>query len=62
VEVHDDVRAHDVRELRDTYPDFDDGISVEDRAHGAALIAQMARDVREAQQSARDYSGGGGGP
>jgi serine/threonine protein phosphatase PrpC len=62
VEVHDDVRADDVRELRDTYPDFDDGISVEDRAHGAALIAQMARDVREAQRTAQDDSGGGGGP
>jgi protein phosphatase len=61
VEVHDDVRADDVRDLG-TYLDLDDGISVEDRAAGEALIAQMARDVRVAQQTAQDDSGGGGGP
>jgi protein phosphatase len=61
VEVHEDVRADDVRDLG-TYLDLDDGISVEDRAAGEALIAQMARDVRVAQQTAQDDSGGGGGP
>jgi hypothetical protein len=64
VEVHEDVRADDVRDLG-TYLDLDDGIPVKDRADGAALIAQMARDVRVAQQTARnaqDDSGGGGSP
>jgi len=64
VEVHEDLSAAQVRELGDTYPDFDDGIAVEDRADGAALIAQMARDVRDAQQAEREArnDGGGGNP
>jgi PPM family protein phosphatase len=65
VEVYEGVRADQVRELEATYPNFDDGIPVEDRADGAALIAQMARDVREAQQTEREAQadqGGGDNP
>jgi serine/threonine protein phosphatase PrpC len=58
VEVHQDVKADDVRDLG-TYEDFDDGIPVEDRAHGAELIASMAGDVRDASP---DQDGGGGTP
>ena len=65
VEVHEDVRASQVRELEATYPNFDDGIPVEDRADGAALIEQMARDVRAAEQTEREAEadqGGGDNP
>jgi hypothetical protein len=65
VEVYEGVRADQVRELEATYPNFDDGIPVEDRADGTALIAQMARDVREARQTEREAEadqGGGGNP
>lgn len=64
VEVHEDVRADQVRELG-TYEGFDDGIPVEDRADGAEVIASMARDVEEAQQAERDAQqdqGEGGTP
>ena len=57
VEVHEDVRADQVRDLG-TYDTFDDGISVEDRADGEKLIEQMALDVRVA----RDQGGGGTDP
>ena len=51
VEVHEDVPANEVRELETTYPDFDDGIPVEDRrGRGEALIAQMAQDVQPSSQ------------
>ena len=58
VDVHEEVRADQVRDLG-TYDGFDDGIPVEDREDGAALIEQMVVDVREAQQ---DEGGGGGTP
>ena len=64
VEVHEDVRADQVRELG-TYEGFDDGIPVEDRADGAEVIASMAQDVAEAQQAERDArqdQGEGGTP
>jgi serine/threonine protein phosphatase PrpC len=63
VEVHEDVRADEVRDLR-TYTDFDDGIPVEGRAAGAELIASMARDVENAQRIEREAEqeqGNGGG-
>ena len=58
VDVHVEVRADQVRDLG-TYDDFDDGIPVEDRDDGAALIEQMAVDVRDAGQV---EDGGGGTP
>ena len=64
VEVHEELAASDVRKLA-TYLDFDKGIPVNDRADGAALIAQMTRDVRDARQAERDAqedAGGGGSP
>ena len=59
VEVHEDVRAQQVRDLG-TYEGFDDGIPVEDRADGAELIASMAEDLQEAQQTDRDAQQGQG--
>ena len=64
VEVHEDVRADQVRELG-TYEDFDDGIPVEDRAEGVNLIASMADDLQKAEQTERDAQqdqGEGGTP
>jgi protein phosphatase len=63
VEVHEDVRANEVRELG-TFAELDAGIPVEDRAEGAEMIARMARDVRDAQRSQREAedAGGGGSP
>jgi hypothetical protein len=64
VEVHEDVRADQVRELG-TYEDFDNGIPVEDRAEGVDLIASMADDLQKAEQTERDAQqdqGEGGTP
>jgi serine/threonine protein phosphatase PrpC len=64
VEVHEEVRADQVRDLG-TYEGFDDGIPVEDRADGAEVIASMAEAVREAQRVEREAQqdqGQGGTP
>ena len=64
VEVHEDVRADQVRDL-EAYEDFDEGIPVVDRADGAELIASMAQAIREAQQLEREAQqdpGEGGTP
>jgi serine/threonine protein phosphatase PrpC len=60
VEVHEEVRADQVRAL-ETYTYFDDGIPVEDRAEGQEMIASMAQDVREAQRIERETQQGEGG-
>ena len=63
VEVHEDVRADQVRDLG-TYEGFDDGIPVEDRAEGVELIASMADDLQRAERlerDAQDGQGDGGG-
>jgi hypothetical protein len=60
VEVHEEVRADQVRAL-ETYTYFDDGIPVEDRAEGQEMIASMAQDVREAQRIEREAQQGEGG-
>ncbi len=57
VEVHKDVPAKEVRDLEDTYPQFDDGIPVTDREDGAQLIDQMERDLVEARAAAKDAAG-----
>ena len=65
VEVHEDVRADQVRDLG-TYAAFDDGIPVVDRADGEELIEDMAEQVREARLTQReaeqDQDDGGGTP
>ncbi|MGH2641776.1 MAG: Stp1/IreP family PP2C-type Ser/Thr phosphatase [Actinomycetota bacterium] len=65
VEVHEDVRADQVRNLG-TYEGFDDGIPVVDRAAGETLIEDMAEKVREARLTEReaeqDQNDGGGTP
>src|SRR5687768_15757737 len=64
VEVHEEVRADQVRDLG-TYEGFDDGIAVEDRADGAEVIASMAEAVAEAQRVEREAQqdqGQGGNP
>jgi serine/threonine protein phosphatase PrpC len=63
VEVHEDVRADQVRDLG-TYEGFDDGIPVENRADGVELIASMARDLRvaERREARADRDDGGATP
>jgi PPM family protein phosphatase len=61
VEVHDDLSANEVRDLR-TYTGFDDGISVVDRDDGRRLIEQMERDLRVARRSERDAQEEGANP
>jgi hypothetical protein len=60
VEIRKDVPATEVRDLEDTYPQFDQGIPVTDREDGARLIDQMERDVVKARAAAK--SAGGSGP
>lgn len=59
VEVRKDVPAKEVRDLKDTYPQFDEGIPVTDRQDGARLIDQMERDLVEARAAAKDAAGSG---
>jgi serine/threonine protein phosphatase PrpC len=59
VEIRKDVPATEVRDLKDTYPLFDEGIPVTDRQDGARLIDQMERDVLAARKAARDAAGSG---
>jgi PPM family protein phosphatase len=57
VEVHEDVRAAEVRSLGTLFEGFDDGIAVEDRAHGAELIASMAEAVRDHSEAVAGAAG-----
>ncbi len=59
VEVHKDVSAAEIRDLEDTYSEFDEGIPVTDRQDGAKLVDQMERDVLAARKAARDAAGSG---
>jgi PPM family protein phosphatase len=59
VEIRKDVPAKEVRDLQDTYPQFDEGIPVTDRQDGARLIDQMERDLVEARAAAKDAAGSG---
>jgi serine/threonine protein phosphatase PrpC len=57
VEIHRDVPAGEVRNLKEKYPDFDKGIAEPDRAAALALVDQMKLDV----VTARKATQGGGG-
>ena len=59
MEIRKDVPAKEVRDLEDTYPQFDEGIPVTDRQDGAQLIDQMERDLVEARAAAKDAAGSG---
>ena len=59
VEVHEDVSAAEIRDLEDTYPEFDEGIPVIDHEDGAKLIEKMKQDLVEARAAAKSAAGSG---
>jgi serine/threonine protein phosphatase PrpC len=59
VEVHEDLRAEEVRELG-LYPAFDEGMTFGDREDASRTVQKMTEDVRAARRAARQDAGGGG--